>query len=64
MTWQERTFIALDSEGRGYIFRDEILDHIIASGTRTNKQLDSLVHDLESLQPCAQINYDTFNQLI
>jgi Ca2+-binding EF-hand superfamily protein len=36
MRWSSRAFRALDTDNRGYIFKDELLDHIRASGTHTN----------------------------
>ena len=46
MKWSVRAFQALDSEARGYLYKDEILDHIRASGTLTNHQLYSVVEFL------------------
>ena len=37
VTWNEKVFRALDSVGRGYLYRDEILEHIKGSGTRFHK---------------------------
>ena len=45
--WSTKAFHALDSENRGYLYKDEILDHIKGSGTYTNKQLKGIVHRLE-----------------
>lgn len=36
MRWSSRAFRALDTDNRGYIFKDELLDHIKTSGTHTN----------------------------
>ena len=36
LKWSERAFNALDTEGRGFIYKDELLNHIKASGTITN----------------------------
>jgi hypothetical protein len=36
MKWSARAFDALDTEGRGFIYKDELLNHIKASGTITN----------------------------
>ncbi len=48
LSWTQRVFRALDSEGRGYLIRDENLDHIEASGTRFHGQIESLVQTLEN----------------
>lgn len=47
MKWSIRAFQALDSENRGYIEKDELLDHIKASGTITTQQLVDIVAILE-----------------
>jgi hypothetical protein len=36
VSWPARAFRALDTENRGYLFPNELLDHIRVSGTMTN----------------------------
>ena len=59
-------FRALDSEGRGYLIRDEIVDHIDASGTRFHGQIESLVQTLESKRRHYNdpIHFQEFEQLL
>jgi hypothetical protein len=64
MTWPERAFKALDSEGRGYLFKHELLNHINASGTYTNYQLLQIVQWLESKAPKDRIEYTEFEAQI
>lgn len=62
--WSSKAFKALDNDNRGYIFKDELLNHIKASGTYTNHQLSYLVETLEKMAPREPITSKTFEELI
>lgn len=64
MKWSTRAFKALDTENRGYILKDELLDHIKASGTYTNKQLKIVVKMLKARNPRDPIHLKEFEQII
>jgi Ca2+-binding EF-hand superfamily protein len=62
--WSTKAFHALDSENRGYLYKDEILDHIKGSGTYTNKQLKGIVHRLEQKAAFEKITFSEFEEMI
>jgi hypothetical protein len=54
----------LDSDCRGYLFKDELLDHIKSSGTITTHQLRDLVSSLEEKTSKDKIYLEEFEELI
>ncbi len=64
MKWSIRAFQALDSEGRGYIYKDELLDQIKTSGTITTHRLKDMVSALEENGPKHKIYLEEFDNLI
>ncbi len=64
MKWSIRAFQALDSDSRGFIYKDELLDHIRTSGTITTHQLLDMVHTLEEKGPKHKIYLEEFEELI
>ena len=61
-SWAERAFRALDTDSRGSLHAEELLNQIKASGTYTNKQLAQLVGQLEAKE--AGITIAEFEELI
>lgn len=61
-SWAERAFRALDTDSRGSLHAEELLNQIKASGTYTNKQLAQLVGQLEAKE--AGITIAEFKELI
>jgi Ca2+-binding EF-hand superfamily protein len=64
MKWSSRAFRAIDTDSRGYIFKDELLNHIKASGTMATQQLAQLVQTLEAMAPRDPISLSAFDNLI
>jgi Ca2+-binding EF-hand superfamily protein len=64
LKWSIRAFQALDSDSRGFLFKDELLDHIKASGTITTHQLRDLVSILEEKTSKDKIYLEEFEELI
>ena len=62
--WSVRAFQALDFDNRGYIFKDEILAHIKASGTYKSHQIRDLVQILEAKSSKDRIDLNEFEELI
>jgi Ca2+-binding EF-hand superfamily protein len=64
LKWSIRAFQALDSDSRGFLYKDELLDHIKASGTITTHQLRDLVSILEEKTSKDKIYLEEFEELI
>lgn len=64
MKWSIRAFQALDSDSRGFLYKDELLDHIKTSGTITTHQLRELVSSLEEKTSKDKIYLEEFEELI
>jgi len=64
LKWSLRAYQALDSDSRGFLYKDELLDHIKASGTITTHQLRDLVSILEEKTSKDKIYLEEFEELI
>ena len=64
MKWSIRAFQALDSDSRGFLYKDELLDHIKSSGTITTHQLRDMVSSLEEKTSKDKIYLEEFEELI
>jgi Ca2+-binding EF-hand superfamily protein len=64
LKWSIRAFQALDSDSRGFLYKDELLDHIKSSGTITTHQLRELVSSLEEKTSKDKIYLEEFEELI
>jgi Ca2+-binding EF-hand superfamily protein len=64
LKWSIRAFQALDSDSRGFLYKDELLDHIKTSGTITTHQLRELVSSLEEKTSKDKIYLEEFEELI
>jgi Ca2+-binding EF-hand superfamily protein len=64
LKWSIRAFQALDSDSRGFLYKDELLDHIKSSGTITTHQLRDMVSSLEEKTSKDKIYLEEFEELI
>ena len=62
--WSTRAFKALDTEAKGFLYKDELLDHIKASGTYKSHQIRQVVEDLEARHHKDYIKLFQFDALV
>ena len=64
MSWAGRAFKALDSENRGFLYKNELLDHIKKGGVYSHHQLQTLINALEVKSPKDPILFQEFEYLL
>ena len=63
-SWDNRAFKALDTEAKGYLTRDEILDLLVNQGVYNHHSLAELIRNLEAKDPKDQILFEEFKKLV
>jgi hypothetical protein len=64
LSWAGRTFKALDSENRGFLYKHELLNHIKKGGVYSHHQLQTLINALEVKSPKDPIDFQEFEYLL
>ena len=64
LPWTLRAFKALDIDSRGYLFKHEILDHIIKVGAVSHMQLADIVKKLNAKHIHDHIEFEEFEELL
>jgi hypothetical protein len=63
-SWAGRAFKALDSDNRGYLFKNELLEQIKKGGVYSHHQLQTLINALECKAPKDPIDFQEFEYLL
>lgn len=62
-SWTAKAFRAIDTEAKGYLLKDEILDLLINQGVHCHHSLDPLIKALDEKKPDEQIDFNEFSHL-
>ena len=63
-SWDLRAFKAFDTEAKGYLYRDEILELLINQGVYNHHSLSVLIKNLEAKDSHDEISFEEFKKLV
>lgn len=64
LTWEERCFRALDTEGRGYLYPHEVISPVVEQGVESQATIAPLVAAMRSKDPSSRVMLEEFRDAV